>query len=57
MRGKPATNQNGLVVSSLKPLTLHRITLSARINTFGGIVRPICLAVFRLMIGWNFAGE
>jgi len=25
----------------------HRITLSTRTSTFGGIVRPICLAVFR----------
>ena len=25
----------------------HRITLSALANTFGGIVRPICLAEYR----------
>src|SRR6266481_6756441 len=27
----------------------HLITLSARANTLGGIVRPICLAVLRLI--------
>ena len=32
------------------------MTLSARTNTFGGIVRPICLAAFRLMINSNFVG-
>ena len=30
------------------------MTLSALASTFGGIVRPICLAVFRLMINSNF---
>ena len=34
----------------------HRITLSALANTFGGIVRPICLAVFRLITNSNFVG-
>jgi hypothetical protein len=34
----------------------HRITRSARANTFGGIVRPICLAAFRLMMNSNFLG-
>ena len=32
------------------------MTLSARASTFGGIVRPICLAAFRLMISSNFVG-
>ena len=32
------------------------ITLSARASTFGGIVRPICLAAFRLIISSNFVG-
>src|SRR5262249_10053187 len=32
------------------------ITLSARTSTFGGIVRPICLAVFRLMMNANLVG-
>lgn len=32
------------------------ITLSALAKTFGGIVNPICLAVFRLITGSHFAG-
>ena len=32
------------------------MTLSARASTFGGIVRPICLAAFRLMMNSNFIG-
>ena len=35
----------------------HLITLSARASTFGGIVSPICLAVFRLMMKSNFVGR
>src|SRR5262249_17464134 len=31
-------------------MLVYRITLSARARTFGGIVRPICLAVLRLMV-------
>ena len=34
----------------------HRITLSALASTFGGIVRPICLAALRLMMNSNFVG-
>ena len=34
----------------------HRITRSALANRFGGMVRPICLAVFKLMINSNFVG-
>src|SRR5206468_5134044 len=34
----------------------HLITLSALASTFGGIVRPICLAVVRLMTSSNFVG-
>src|SRR6266545_4597372 len=34
----------------------HRITLSALAKTFGGIVSPICLAVFRLITNSNFVG-
>jgi len=34
----------------------HLITLSALARTFGGIVRPICFAAFRLMISSNFVG-
>ena len=32
------------------------MTLSARTNTFGGIVRPICFAALRLMTNSNFVG-
>jgi hypothetical protein len=34
----------------------HRITLSALAKTLGGIVNPICLAAFKLMINSNFTG-
>jgi hypothetical protein len=34
----------------------YLITLSARASTFGGIVKPICLADFRLTINSNFVG-
>ena len=34
----------------------HLITVSALASTFGGIVRPICLAVFKLMTNSNFFG-
>jgi len=30
--------------------------LSALANTFGGIVKPICFAVFKLMMNSNFVG-
>jgi hypothetical protein len=39
-----------------KTSTSYLITLSARASTFGGIVRPICLGVFRLMMNSNFFG-
>jgi len=35
----------------------HRITLSALASTLGGIVRPICLAVFKLITSSNFVGS
>src|SRR5215470_16079745 len=35
------------------PKWSHRITLSARASTVGRIVRPICLAVFRLITNSN----
>jgi hypothetical protein len=34
----------------------YLITLSARASTFGGMVRPICFAVFKLMISSNVVG-
>src|SRR6266508_3222442 len=45
-----------IVVPSRLTSHPYRITLSARANTFGGIVKPICLAVFRLMMNSNFFG-
>ena len=33
----------------------YLITLSARANTFGGIVTPICFAVLRFMISSNLS--
>jgi hypothetical protein len=33
------------------------ITLSARASTLGGIVRPICFAVFSLKIGSNLVDD
>ena len=34
----------------------HLISLFARASTSGGIVRPICFAVFRLITSSNFVG-
>src|SRR5215470_3573246 len=34
----------------------YLMTLSALASTFGGIVRPTCLAAFRLMMNSNFVG-
>src|SRR5262245_44582648 len=34
----------------------HLITLSALTSTFGGIVSPICFAVFKLMTNSNLVG-
>jgi hypothetical protein len=45
---------------STRHLTLapsHLITLSARASTLGGIVTPICLAVFKLITNSNFVGR
>ena len=44
------------IIASRFAFCHHLITLSARVSTFGGIVRPICFAVFRLMINSNFLG-
>jgi hypothetical protein len=43
------------LVLSLLPVA-YLITLSALTSTFGGIVRPICLAAFRLTMNSNFVG-
>ena len=42
--------------SLLSTQNCHLMTRSARASTFGGIVRPICLAAFRLMMNSNFVG-
>src|SRR4030095_16110835 len=47
--------QSEIVLLTLPPHA-YRITLSARTSTFGGIVRPICLAVLRLMMNSNLIG-
>ena len=45
------------VACLLIPTTfIHLITLSARYSTDCGIVKPICLAVFRLITNSNFVG-
>src|SRR5262249_34979872 len=38
------------------PKWCHLMTLSALASTFGGIVKPICLAVLRLTTNSNFIG-
>src|SRR6266576_5409224 len=45
--------ENGSIVVSSRG---YLITLSALASTLCGIVRPICLAAFRLMINSNFFG-
>ena len=45
----------GACLSSSTIVPPHLITLSALASTFGEIVRPICLAAFRLMTNSNFA--
>jgi predicted RNase H-like HicB family nuclease len=42
--------------SPIENLKCHLMTRSARTSTLGGIVRPICLAAFRLMMNSNFFG-
>ena len=48
-----------LLVTRPQPLTAHGchlISLFARASTSGGIVRPICFAVLRLITSSNFVG-
>jgi hypothetical protein len=54
----PSPTPNGLNGFGVSFTTeeFHRITLSARASTFGGIIRPICLAVFKLTTNSNFVG-
>ena len=54
--GHPAPAQGRRSAPTITRCVFHRITRSARASTFGGIVRPICLAAFRLMISSNFVG-
>src|SRR5262245_47300269 len=42
-------NRKSFLSSYPSPFASHLITLSALASTFGGIVRPICFAVLRLM--------
>ena len=42
--------------TAIRDLNCHLMTRSARASTLGGIVRPICLAAFRLMTKANFVG-
>ena len=37
-------------------ISIYLMTLSARASRFGGIVKPICLAVLRLIMSSNFVG-
>src|SRR5215831_18010467 len=55
---KQEANKNLALYFCLLPFyfCLHLITLSARANTVGGIVRAICLAALRLMMNSNFLG-
>ena len=53
------SNNSGFVTAAccLMPIACcHRITLSARASTLGGIVNPISFAVFKLMTSSNFVG-
>jgi hypothetical protein len=43
-----------LSIQNQNPKSDHLITVSARAKTLGGIVRPICLAVLRLINNSNF---
>jgi len=51
---RPGGILSGTFVGMLRGV--HLITLSALANTLGGMVRPICLAVFKLMTNSNFVG-
>src|ERR1041385_3082732 len=48
-------NKNEKNNQPLRPSS-HLITRSALANTFGGIIRPMCLAVLRLITNSNFVG-
>jgi hypothetical protein len=48
-------NDSGFSISGFG-LFAHRITLSALARTLGGMLSPICFAVFRLTRNLNFVG-
>jgi hypothetical protein len=50
------TSSEGEFSSILASPRGYLMTLSALANTFGGIVKPICLAAFRLTTNSNFIG-
>jgi hypothetical protein len=52
----PKSKIQNQVIASLLTLTPYRNTLSALAKTFGGIVTPICFAVFRLITNSNLIG-
>src|SRR5262245_53516100 len=52
----PAVRFDLVFYCSLLTVHCHLITLSARARTFGGIVKPLCLAAFRLTMSSNFFG-
>ena len=60
--GRCCAFQNGslirfyLLVADYKQIPVHLISLLARASTSGGIVRPICFAVLRLITSSNFVG-
>src|SRR5689334_16325265 len=60
LRGRPKCKEyNARDQADYQPSTngyFHLITRSALASTFGGIVRPICLAVLRLITNSNFVG-
>src|SRR5690348_7980507 len=47
---------DGEISSMLRASRSYLITLSALASTLGGIVRPICFAVLRLITNSNFVG-
>ena len=55
-----ATKDSDIALSSrrstLDLVSSHLISLVARASTSGGIVRPICFAVLRLMTNSNLVG-
>jgi hypothetical protein len=52
----PGSLQRHAAPSSMLLAPCYLMIFVARANTSGGIVRPICLAAFKLMISSNFMG-